>query len=466
MIFIKRLIRNNKGSALTFVLLVLIVVSVLGLAITGLAVSAFRMTRIDSDSESAYYIAEAGINHTIDFINTKVNDLYNTTHSADEFFSNLESYIDIPLTIDNFENNFGRTPEAVVRITGSRGIGENSADYTLRSEGRIGSSTRTVNSLITVNWIENEETARLEDIFLYGSRLKFVGNSIKGEGGTVVFEKIDLESNPSIEVTNLYLNGPVTMDHSSGDFGSKKEPGNIYVNGDFKLLSGAVRDIYGEVYVNGNFKLVGARIHGNVYVKGNLELGWTPQIHKNIYYTGKLKAPESYSKDLLNKCIKIDDVPSFEIPSLDFNLKEDSWYTANGYTIRGNVSEKNISNNTKLLVNSFYSDSSQSPSGNTIIVSKGDIVIRGWRHITGVLIAPNGSVTIEGGSFTGVILSNEGLITERGGWNLNMRIISDFFTEDTLPITVSGNGDKDTGTEEDNMNEQNRVVIKSPIKEE
>ena len=88
-----------------------------------------------------------------------------------------------------------------------------------------------------------------------------------------------------------------------------------------------VRDIFGEIYVNGDLILVGAKIHGNVYVDGNVELGWTPQINENIYYTGNLKVPEYYDQDLINKCIKVDDVPSFKIPSLDFKLKEDAWFS-------------------------------------------------------------------------------------------------------------------------------------------
>ena len=66
MVLNKKWFRNEKGFALTFVMLVLVVVSILGLAVVGMSTSAFRMTRIDSDSESAYYIAEAGINYTID----------------------------------------------------------------------------------------------------------------------------------------------------------------------------------------------------------------------------------------------------------------------------------------------------------------------------------------------------------------------------------------------------------------
>lgn len=465
MVLNKKWFRNEKGFALTFVMLVLVVVSILGLAVIGMSTSAFRMTRIHSDSESAYYIAEAGIHYTIDLIRKRVNDLYNRVHSADEFFSNLESDLDSTINLERFESNFGRGPEVIITIAGSRKSGENSADYTLTSKGRIGNSTRTVTSAITVNWIKDEGFANLEDIFLYGSKLKFTGNNISGEEGTIVFDTIELESNPAIMVTNIYVNGPLTLDHSSGDIGNRNMPGEIYINGDLNLLSGAVRDIFGEIYVNGDLKLVGAKIHGNVYVNGNVELGWTPQINENIYYTGNQKVPEYYDQDLINKCIKVDDVPSFKIPSLDFKLKEDAWFSANGYTIEGNVTQNNIPNNARILADNYYSDSSQSPGGNIIIISKGDIVIRGWRHITGVLIAPNGHVTIEGGSFTGTILSKEGLTTERGGWNLNMKPISDFFTEGDLPIILSEKSDTDSGTGEEHLNEKNRVIIKSPIQE-
>lgn len=464
MVLFKKWIKNEKGFALTFVLLVLVVVSILGLAIIGMTTSAFKMTRIHSDSESAYYIAEGGVNYTIDWIRTKVNDLYDRVRSADEFFANLESNMNKPIILDTFESNFGRTPEAMITITGSRRSGEDSADYTITSRGRIGNSTRTVKSVITVNWTENG-FAYMKDIFLYGSKLKFTGSSINGEEGTIIFDSINLDNNPSLKVSNLYFNASVTLDHSSGDIGNRNKPGKIYINGDLNFLSGAVRDIFGDVYVNGNLKLAGARLYGNVYVNGDVELDWTPQIHENIYYTGILKAPEYFSRDLLDKCIKVDELPDFEIPLLDFELREGAWYAAHGYTVQDNVSEENIPDHARILANHYYSDSSQSPSGNIIIISKGDIVIKGWRHITGVLIAPNGSVFLEGGSFTGIILSKGGVITERGGWDLNMKQLSDFFTEDTLPVTVSKHREIDAGGEETDTNEQNRVIIKSPVQE-
>ncbi|NLJ79208.1 MAG: hypothetical protein GX329_07585, partial [Tissierellia bacterium] len=59
----KKILKGQRGFALITTLLVLMLVSMLGLAVMSVAASNFTMTGIDNISQSAYYIAEAGVNH-------------------------------------------------------------------------------------------------------------------------------------------------------------------------------------------------------------------------------------------------------------------------------------------------------------------------------------------------------------------------------------------------------------------
>ncbi|MCK9268642.1 MAG: hypothetical protein M0P14_08015, partial [Alkaliphilus sp.] len=108
-----------------------------------------------------------------------------------------------------------------------------------------------------------------------------------------------------------------------------------------------------------------------------------------------------------------------------------------------------------------------------VIVSKRDINITGWvGGMTGALIAPNGSVTINHGNFTGIIISGKGFKQTGGGGTINMLEMSDLFTEDTLPIIVyeengsdngnGGTGDNGSGNE---GNQKSKLEIIEPIRE-
>jgi hypothetical protein len=198
----------------------------------------------------------------------------------------------------------------------------------------------------------------------------------------------------------------VNLDGGSAGLGSASVPGSIYVNGDLTLWTGA-RDIYGDVYVAHNFNLKDARIHGNVYVNGDLTLGWTPTLDGNIYYTGTLTAPPYFDTGILSKCIHQSTVPGFTMPEQAIPpVKSSDWYTARGY-----VSGGALTSNMKIFADSYSSTSSLPTATNVIIVARnGDITLTGLggSGVTGVLFAPNGKVTFNGGFFEGLVIARDG----------------------------------------------------------
>lgn len=446
----KKVIEEKKGFVLVITIIGLAAMSVFGMAILGITMSNLKATMVDGKTQGAYYIAEAGINCMIDRIDEEVENTKDSYESAQEFFQNIEDeFLNKEYILNNFEENNKEQSTALVTIN-RVGTVENPRDYRVESVGHIGNRGRTVSSLISISWISKKDGFLIKDVFIYSSKFTFTGSSINGEGGTIISGGLlthDLNGGTSVNVTNLYFGGPVTMDGGSASLGSELEPGNIFINGGLDLWNGS-RDVYGDIIVNGDFKLKDAKMYGDVYVDGNLELGWTPEIHKNIYYTGTLSTPNNYYSSITDKCIKVDigDIPTFSIPRYDLRLKDDVWYIQNGYSIRGNVNEKTIPNNARMVVDSYYSDSSQSPEGFTIIISRGDIEITGWRNLTGVLLAPNGKVKLNIGSFTGVIMSKEELTATGGGWEINALNLSDFFPKpDDMPIDIFGEGTEDEG---------------------
>jgi len=72
---IRPLVRDEKGVTLVATLIILIVVTIFGATIMGVTTANFRMAKLDSKSQSAYYIAEAGVHYIVDRINTEIKEI-------------------------------------------------------------------------------------------------------------------------------------------------------------------------------------------------------------------------------------------------------------------------------------------------------------------------------------------------------------------------------------------------------
>jgi prepilin-type N-terminal cleavage/methylation domain-containing protein len=257
---------------------------------------------------------------------------------------------------------------------------------------------------------------RDNNVFVYGAQFIFEGTEVKGPGATMVV-KGNLNGNQINggafgNVSNIYIDGNANFDGGSAGLGSSSSPGKLYIKGELTFWDGT-RNIYGDVYVDGNFNLKDAKIFGNVYVNGNVKLGWTPTLATNskIYYTGSLSKPDNYNQTILTKVIKQSTVEGFEMPNFPIpQLKSDEWYKQNGYINNGTLGD-----NKKILVNSNYILTGK--AYNVIIVSKGNVTIKeGWAGgVTGVIFAPNGKVTFDGGKFEGLVVARDGFEVSSGG---------------------------------------------------
>lgn len=467
---LKKILAEEHGMALPITILTLLMVSVFGLSLLGAATSSFKASKVESRVESSYYIAESGINYMVETIKTQVEESYSQSRSSEELFQRIDNlFTRNPFILNSFEDNNGEQPEATITVssvnTENNYLGR---DYIIESTGSIGDSTRTVTSTISVNWPQQEkkDDKIIESLLFYSKNFSFHGTAINAESGSIVMDGIEthkLNGGSAMNISNMYFNGPVKVDGGSASFGSAIQPGRIYVNGDLDFWNGT-RNVYGDIRVNGNFRLKDAKIFGDVYVDGDLELGWTPEIHKNIYYTGTLIAPDSYSKSLLSKCIKVDSVDAFDIPMVDFDLKEDSWYRNNGYVVKGKETGK-ISKDAKMLVDNYKNTNWQDIKGEVVIVSKGDIILRGGNGFTGALIAPNGKVEYSGdGTFNGIIISKNEISLPKGGNHFNFKSIEELFGEN-LPVVV---GNRSGGDDDGNNSDKPKgvqVIVKSNVKE-
>lgn len=201
----KRIIKEQKGFALVITLLGLLVMSILGVTIIGVTTSNYNLTKIDSRSQSTYYIAEAGANYIIDRINREVQENVSQFETSAEFFQYIEDqFTNDTVILDSFEENYGEQPKAFITIS-QIGTDEDLRDYKIESVGRLGNNSRKVSAVISLNWSSGREVGNIDDVFLYSPGLSYNGNEINGDG-TVIIERIEqLNGGVRLNVKRIYI---------------------------------------------------------------------------------------------------------------------------------------------------------------------------------------------------------------------------------------------------------------------
>ena len=474
----KKQIRNQQGAALIVIIMTLMVVSLIGMTLLSVTVSNFKLSTSEREFQAAYYTAEAGIRYKLADIETRIMTIYNGTSDASTFFSQLETYFASPTSLNSFESSFGKNTETSILVSLSEHVSTNKRKYIITSKGDIGGRSRTVETEMLIEWIPKNNL--LPEAFIYGNKFSFAGSNVVGSGATIIvsggLQTSDFNGGSFTGVSNVYINGNLNLTSGGAAIGSVTNPGSIYINGDLNLSGGVALhgDIYvagnlsitngsinngkvyvqgnanlqngtipGDIYIAGNTSIVNTSLYGSIYTGGNLSLGWTPSGTFAVNYMGSLTHPASYSAHILSRCTKVSVIPSiptFEIPSYTITLKENDWYTNNGFTIGGNLNQHPIPQNTKVLVDNYTSPGWQAAlPGRVVIVSKGDITIGNKVSLTGVLVAPNGKVQFGGASFSGVVITKDGFFCTLGGSTLTAMELSDFYNDlSEMPFEISG----------------------------
>lgn len=167
-----------------------------------------------------------------------------------------------------------------------------------------------------------------------------------------------------------------------------------------------------------------------MYVNGDVTLGYTPTLDadSHIYYTGTLTYPQYYNHpEITSKCVQQATVPGFTMPDQALpSTKSADFYAARGYVTSGL-----LASNLKIFADSYSSTSWMPSATNVVIIARnGDITLTGLggSSVSGVLFAPNGRVTFEGGSFTGVVIARDGFDCISGGTLVTFTNLEDYFS--------------------------------------
>jgi PKD repeat protein len=301
------------------------------------------------------------------------------------------------------------------------------------------SSTNTKGSFIQVLPVSAFITD--ENVFVYGTKLKFMGNTINGEDATILvmgpLSYTELDGGAKIYVTTIYVNGPVDLDGAAITLGSSTKPGHTYITGD---LTTASSYLYGEVNVSGNKAQITSStyIYGNLSVDGNVEILYgSPHLmgaDSHIYYTGTLTKPSWITVDD-PRWVQVPSLPEVIIPDIPIpSPQSEDWYS-DEYDFR---SSGGLSTGARIYSSSYYTTPAITASNVIIVAANGDITLSdgGGKTITGVLFAPKGQVTLSGLSrFEGVVIARDGLYVEGGGNIVTFKNINEYISDpDNYPF--------------------------------
>lgn len=147
-----QLLKNEHGMALVTVLIVIVVVSILGLSLMGLAATNVKMSAGERNNQSSYYIAESGANLMMSEITTEINKVYNEEKtSAKKFYEEAEKVLEnykVERTSTAFTKNFGKQPIAKFKL--EKLEGENA--YKIISTGTVDNRSKTVEQKFNLQW--------------------------------------------------------------------------------------------------------------------------------------------------------------------------------------------------------------------------------------------------------------------------------------------------------------------------
>lgn len=190
----KNVLVNEQGSGLVLALMVLLVLSVLGSALGMVTINSHRLADHTQDTNSAYYIAEAGANMAYEEFKAGILSAYDISSTEDDFFTSGDGVKNTQVAI-NVSDDYGVNvfqkigdiqPTANVSVEGPFGTG-NERTYTIKSTGAIAGKKRVVEKPVVVTWIP-KKTEEPPYPFPFGpaaityNKIEYMNNTIYVDG--------------------------------------------------------------------------------------------------------------------------------------------------------------------------------------------------------------------------------------------------------------------------------------------
>ncbi|NMD70525.1 hypothetical protein HHO41_09495 [Bacillus sp. DNRA2] len=230
-----RLLQNEQGIALAMALFIVVIVSVMGLGLLGLAATNQKQSVGERNYESTYYIAESGATYRMNEVSSKVMGIYNNATTETQFFNNIETQLSVGQQViyDDFEKSFGEQPRAETKIN-SQTTTSPERQYKIISKGIIGDRNRIVEKQFTIKWIPKTSGA---SSMIPTDTAVFVNNTVSLDGGAIISGGVGTNSSANGSIIldgGSTISGPIYVGPSAGS-GVITKPSYITVSNPTKI---------------------------------------------------------------------------------------------------------------------------------------------------------------------------------------------------------------------------------------
>ena len=234
------LLKDERGYALAISIMVLLVISLLGASLLGIAMTNYKLSNNDRDFQSVYYIAEAGARYSMEEISSNIKTIYDNSSSKGSYFTNLDTYIKKDINNKNLGEGFfdivrGVQPTAQIICTRtnydtSRGV----AEYTLTSKGDFDGVNRQVQFKF---YVEYPIGFSIDTDYAV-----FVDQNISLEGGAKIYGDVGINS---VKSKSIFLKGGTSI---NGDFYVNSSAPPDVISYDEGITPPTRRDFEGKSY--------------------------------------------------------------------------------------------------------------------------------------------------------------------------------------------------------------------------
>lgn len=418
---------NEEGSALVLTLMIFLVLTVLATSISFLTVGSFRLSDINRDGTSAFYIAEAGAKKAYEEASQEVMKTYESAPTSSNFYAALDALFLNKERPFSFDKQFGDDAKANVTFTGSS---SNPGKYTLTSTGSVGGKTRTVQKQFDVSWVDkggsgglpalpSEKTVLMtqgKTTITAGAKLEGDIHTSSKKPGSIIFS-----GGATFENTTLFYPNTANKDnlfvYENNITGPKVEPTANTINfdgykkliDDFDIPTGITTTLPKETIIKNQYET-----HNVVDENGNLQINNYLVSEYQLKLTKDVKIPTiniTSGKKLTintngeNRVILIDTLSSnggkIEILGegrVTLVITNTIQFNENSY-----INDQTNSDNNQLTI--IYTGSTPKFSGlirikaNIIVKNKNSIIELGNSNINGIFLTDSEKVIFNGSHY-------------------------------------------------------------------
>lgn len=180
--FLSELKTNQEGSGLILALMTLMVLAVLGASLGAITIGSHRLSAVNRDDSSAYYIAEAGANQAYEEIERLVLAAYEESNDSEKvFYEKLENQLNTiqnAVVLDQADLK-GANSKATVQISELHKE-DRTQSYRIRSEGFVSGRSRVVEKEFDVTYVKEvvqKEVPKIESDVVIANKIKYNANS-------------------------------------------------------------------------------------------------------------------------------------------------------------------------------------------------------------------------------------------------------------------------------------------------